>query len=167
VGLNEKTVTLAIAQKLKGVLEGRHHQLLMTRNSDVTVPLAQRAVLANTAGTEIFVSIHCNSAENAGAIGIETDHHPNSSTGQDLAAEIHRAVITAFSSHRNRGVKAANFQVLRETQMPACLVETEFISNNQQAQFLKDPANQEKIAIAIADGIKLYFSVDHLNAETV
>jgi N-acetylmuramoyl-L-alanine amidase len=133
----------------------------------VTVPLAQRAVLANTAGTEIFVSIHCNSAQNAGATGIETYHHPSSSTGQDLAAEIHRVLIAAFPSHNNRGVKAANFQVLREAQMPACLVETEFISNHQQAQFLKDPANQEKIATAIADGIQAYFTVDHLNAETV
>jgi N-acetylmuramoyl-L-alanine amidase len=41
--------------------------------------------------------------------------------------------------------------------MPACLVETEFISNPQQAQFLANPANQEKIARAIADGIKTYF----------
>ena len=156
-GITEKAVTLAISQQLQRILESRGHEVLMTRRTDVFVPLGQRAELANTAGTEIFVSLHCNSAENAGATGIETYHHPTSEMGQVLAAEAHRALIAAFPSHQNRGVKSANFQVLRETQMPACLVETEFISNNQQAQFLANPANQEKIARAIADGIKIYF----------
>jgi N-acetylmuramoyl-L-alanine amidase len=157
IGINEKTVTLAISQQLQRILESRGHEVLMTRRTDVFVPLGQRAELANTAGTEIFVSIHCNSAENASATGIETYHHANSEMGQALAAEVHRAVIAALPSHLNRGVKSANFQVLRETQMPACLVETEFISNHQQAQFLANPANQERIARAIADGIKIYF----------
>lgn len=157
VGVNEKTINLAISQQLQRILDSRGHQILMTRRTDVFVPLGQRAELANTAGTEIFVSIHCNSAENAGATGIETYHHSNSEMGQALATQVHHALIAAFPSHQNRGVKSANFQVLRETQMPACLVETEFISNNQQAQFLANPANQEKIARAIADGIKAYF----------
>jgi N-acetylmuramoyl-L-alanine amidase len=156
-GINEKTVTLAISQQLQRILESRGHEVLMTRRTDVFVPLGQRAELANTAATEIFASIHCNSAENAGATGIETYHHANSAMGKALAAEVHAALIAAFPSHQNRGVKSANFQVLRETQMPACLVETEFISNPQQAQFLANPANQEKIARAIADGIKTYF----------
>jgi N-acetylmuramoyl-L-alanine amidase len=156
-GINEKTVTLAISQQLQRILEGRGHEVLMTRRTDVFVPLGQRAELANAAGTEIFVSIHCNSAENTGATGIETYHHPNSEMGKALATEVQRALIAAFPSHQNRGIKSANFQVLRETQMPACLVETEFISSHQQAQFLANPANQEKIARAIADGIKAYF----------
>jgi N-acetylmuramoyl-L-alanine amidase len=156
-GINEKTVTLAISLQLQRLLESQGHEVLMTRRTDIFVPLGQRAELANNAGTEIFVSIHCNSAENASATGIETYHHPNSEMGQVLATAAHRALVAAFPSHLDRGVKPANFQVLRETQMPACLVETEFISNNQQAQFLANPANQEKIARAIADGIKAYF----------
>jgi N-acetylmuramoyl-L-alanine amidase len=157
VGINEKTVTLAIAQKLKKVLEDRGHRVRMTRSEDVFVELTRRAEIANTAGVEIFVSIHCNSAETPTATGIETYHHTNSTNGRVLAAKIHDAVIAAFPAHANRGVKSANFVVLRETQMPASLVETEFISNNQQAQFLKDSANQQKIAVAIADGVKAYF----------
>ncbi|MDZ7289946.1 MAG: N-acetylmuramoyl-L-alanine amidase [candidate division KSB1 bacterium] len=158
VGLNEKTVTLAIAQKLQTFLESRGHQVLMTRNEDVFVELGRRAELANTAGTDIFVSIHCNSSDNTSATGIETYHHTNASQdGRALATNIHQVLVAVFPTHNNRGVKAANFVVLRETQMPACLVETEFISNNQQAQFLANPANQEKIAQAIADGIENYF----------
>jgi N-acetylmuramoyl-L-alanine amidase len=157
VGINEKTVTLAISQRLKRILESRGHQVLMTRSEDVFVSLGRRVELANTAGTEIFVSIHCNSAENTNATGIETYHHPSSTNGRALATQAHEAMIAAFSSHNNRGVKSANFQVLRDTQMPACLVETEFISNNQQAQFLANSANQEKIARAIADGVETYF----------
>lgn len=157
VGINEKAVTLAISQQLQRILESRGHEILMTRRTDVFVPLSQRAELANTAGTEIFVSIHCNSAENTAATGIESYHHPNSEMGKVLATAVHEALIAAFPTHQDRGVKSANFQVLRETQMPACLIETEFISNRQQAQFLASPANQEKIARAIADGIKAYF----------
>jgi len=158
IGINEKTITLAISQKLKKVLEDRGHQVRMTRSEDIFIELTRRAEIANTAGTDIFVSIHCNSADNSIATGIETYHHTNATTGRVLATKIHEKLIAAFPSHTNRGVKSANFVVLRETQMPACLVETEFISNNQQAQFLKDPANQQKIATAIAEGIKSYFA---------
>jgi N-acetylmuramoyl-L-alanine amidase len=157
VGINEKTITLAIAQKLRKVLEDRGHSVRMTRSEDIFVELTRRAEIANTAGVEIFVSIHCNSADSGTASGMETYHHTNSTAGRVLATKIHETVIAAFPTHTNRGVKSANFVVLRETQMPACLVETEFISNNQQAQFLKDSANQQKIAVAIAEGIKAYF----------
>jgi len=157
VGVYEKTVTLAIAQKLKKVLEDRGHRVRMTRSDDTFVELNRRAEIANNAGTEIFVSIHCNSADTSTATGIETYHHANSTNGRLLATKIHEKIIAAFSSHKNRGVKTANFVVLRETQMPACLIETEFISNNQQAQFLKDPNNQQKITTAVADGIAAYF----------
>jgi N-acetylmuramoyl-L-alanine amidase len=157
VGINEKTITLAIAQKLKKVLEDRGHSVRMTRSEDIFVELTRRAEIANTAGVEIFVSIHCNSAETATATGMESYHYTDSAAGRVLATKVHETMIAAFPTHTNRGVKSANFVVLRETQMPACLVETEFISNNQQAQFLKDSANQQKIAVAIADGIKAYF----------
>jgi N-acetylmuramoyl-L-alanine amidase len=157
VGVNEKTVTLAISLKLKKVLEDRGHRVRMTRSDDTFIELTRRAEIANNAGAEIFVSIHCNSAETPTAAGIETYHHTNSTNGRVLATKIHEKLIAAFSSHANRGVKSANFVVLQQTQMPACLVETEFISNNQQAQFLKDPNNQQKIATAIAEGIKAYF----------
>jgi N-acetylmuramoyl-L-alanine amidase len=157
VGINEKTVTLAIAKKLQAILEQRGHHPLLTRDQDVFVELSRRAEIANQAGADIFVSIHCNSATNSSANGIETYHHPTSANGKALATNLQNALMAAFSSHQNRGVKAADFLVLRETQMPACLVETEFISNNQQAQFLKNSANQEKIATAIAEGIAKHF----------
>lgn len=157
VGINEKTITLAISQKLKKVLEDRGQRVRMTRSDDTFIELSRRAEIANTAGVEIFVSIHCNSAETPTAAGIESYHHTNATTGKVLATKIHEKVMAAFPAHANRGVKSANFVVLKETQMPACLIETEFISNHQQAQFLKDPANQQKMAVAIADGIAAYF----------
>ena len=157
VGINEKTINLAISQKLKTVLENRGHRVRMTRSDDTFIELSRRAEMANTAGVEIFVSIHCNSAETPSAAGMESYHHTNATNGKVLATKIHEKVIAAFPTHTNRGVKSANFVVLKETQMPACLIETEFISNHQQAQFLKDPANQQKMAVAIADGIAAYF----------
>lgn len=158
VGIAEKDITLAISQKLKTILEAGGHTILMTRDEDVFVGLGRRAQLANQAATEIFVSIHCNSSENTSATGIESYHDLQASPAEQvLANKVHESLIAAFPSHKNRGVKKENFAVLRETQMPACLIEVEFISNNQQAEFLCDTDNQEQIAQAIAAGVEVYF----------
>ena len=69
-------------------------------------------------------------------------------------------LTTAFFNHRDRGVRFASFQVLREANMPACLVELEFISNDDQAKWLADETNQEKIADALAAGLENYFEIE-------
>jgi N-acetylmuramoyl-L-alanine amidase len=64
------------------------------------------------------------------------------------------SIISAFPTHVNRGAKEANFAVLRLTDMTAILIETEFLTNPKQLQFLADPENQKSMATAIADGIE-------------
>jgi N-acetylmuramoyl-L-alanine amidase len=151
--LNEKDVTLSISLLLKKELEEKGHKVFLTRDKDITVSLADRAKAANQNNAEIFISIHCNSHTSDDAEGIETWIFPGSTMSKKLAEPVQKSLVNTFSNHKNRGIKEANFQVLRETDMPAILVECEFISNPTQLKFLSEKENQEKIAKAITSNI--------------
>lgn len=159
----EKDITLAITLKLTQLLRDDGHHVVLTRDRDVHLSddlnsdLRQRAEVANTAGAEIFVSIHCNSADNPEASGMETYHFPGSTRGRALADQIQRSLVQAFPERRNRGVKEGNFAVLRWTSMPACLIETEFLTHRDSLLFLLDSQNQQRMAGAIREGIYQYF----------
>ena len=151
--LLEKTFTLDLALLLEGELELRGHWVVMTRRKDRAVSLSARASFANRLDAELFVSIHANAAATSQAAGMEVYHFPDSGDGRTTARHVMKSMARAFPTHRNRGVKEANFAVLRRTDMPAILVECEFITNPTQLRFLADERNQEKLAVAIADGI--------------
>lgn len=110
---------------------------------------------ANAYGTDVFVSIHCNSAASEYARGVEVFCYPGSVQGEKLAACIQWQITDAFKTidedFPDRGVKSANFHVVRETDAPACLVELAFISNPEDAELLKK--NYDDFARAIARGV--------------
>jgi N-acetylmuramoyl-L-alanine amidase len=154
-GHREKDVVLAIGLLLRDRLEGDGHEVVMTRDDDTFVPLIDRAELANGRGCALFLSIHANSHVNS-AEGIETFHFPGSSTGAVFAGAVQSEMMREFADHRNRGVKTAEFAVLRYTRMTAALAETEFISNDAHARFLADPAVQARYAGALARAVARY-----------
>jgi N-acetylmuramoyl-L-alanine amidase len=156
--LEEKEVNLSIANFLEEKLEKFLHWVSITRRRDVFVRLEDRANFANQLESELFVSIHTNSFHLPTVSGIEVYHYPNSVKGKALAKSILSSLIASFPNHNNRGVKARNLKVLRETSMPAVLVEVEFISNPDQLQFLADENNREGLADSIAIGIQNYVS---------
>ncbi len=151
--LREKTFTLDVSLMLEEELELRGHWVVMTRRQDRTVSFEARAGFANRLDAELFVSIHANAAATRTAEGMEVFHFPDSQSGRIAARRVLRLMLRAFPTHRNRGVKEANFAVLRLTRMPAILVECEFLSNPTQLRFLANPRNQRKLAVAIAEGI--------------
>lgn len=157
-GINEKDVSLSIAKKLELILRERKYNPILIRDKDEFISLENRADVANAVGADIFVSIHCNSVSDKEVSGIETHCYPNSSSGKKLSLHVQESVMKEFPSHKDRGVKESDFQVLRDTTMPACLFEAEFISNDIQAQFLNDLDVQDRIATALADGIENYFA---------
>jgi N-acetylmuramoyl-L-alanine amidase len=157
--LDEKTITLALAAHLEEALETRGHWVVLTRRHDRTLPLADRAAYANQRGAELFISLHLNAATDPTAEGIEVFHFPGSAAGQQFGEQVLAALATAFPDHRNRGLKSAQFVVLRDTAMPAILVECEFISNPQQLRFLANPAHWDLLAQAIANGLEPQLAV--------
>ncbi|AEG59381.1 N-acetylmuramoyl-L-alanine amidase [Desulforamulus ruminis] len=163
-GVREKDITLAVAQRVASILSPVV-DVRLTRDTDTSyshvtsTDLSIRARLANQAGADCFVSIHCNSATNNTAGGTETYHYPGSILGNTLAKAVHTCVIPALG-RVDRGIKTANFAVLRETNMPACLVEMAFISNPTEEALLGSAAFQETAATAIAQGIAEYLGLD-------
>src|SRR5213080_1157750 len=146
----EKIMTLDVSLRLKPILEKAGYKVVMTRSTDIFVPLGTRVAIANSNPNAIFVCIHFNSASRSGASGIETYFY--STERAPLAASIHSAVVGGAPSE-NRGVRRRGYFVLRRTTIPAVLVECGFLTNPTEAEFAQTTAYRQKLAQEIARGI--------------
>lgn len=154
-GTKEKDITILVAHQVKKHLEDEF-EIIMIRYDDVFVPLADRSRRANSAKADVFVSIHCNSANVSTANGVETFHYPGSKKGEKLATHIQNELVKA-SGLRDRGVKTSSkLWVLKETAMPAILTELGFLNNPEEEKVIREIPYQLKCAKAIAQGIELY-----------
>ena len=163
-GLQEKDINLSVSLKIGEILKRNNIDVEYSRTTDIFVNLTPRANMANGSNADIFVSIHCNSFSDPSAHGLETFGYIGSVKGAQLAKSIQDSLVRDKLYTRNRGVKTANFSVLRNTKMPAALVELAFISNAQDADILR--TKQDELALAIAKGILNYLNiqyVDHSN----
>ena len=155
--VQEKVITLAVAKKVADILR-QIMTTILTRDADYALgsslggDLSARANKANQTGADVFISIHCNAATDPSAHGTETHCHPKSVRGKTLAGMIQSRLVPALGL-TNRGVKESNFAVLRQTQMPAALVELAFVSNPTEEALLESEAFQNKAALAIAQGV--------------
>jgi N-acetylmuramoyl-L-alanine amidase len=154
--VSEKDTNLDVARRLKGVLAASGYRVVMTRDSDVFVPLGTRCAIANSYRNAIFVSVHFNSATRRGASGIETYFYSRDSLS--LASAIHHYVSGGAPSE-NRGVRRRGYFVLRRTNMPAVLVECGFLTNPTEAAYAQNPSYRQKLAEAIAAGVSRRNSV--------
>lgn len=162
--LKEKDINLAVALQVGEILKKHNIEVLYSRTTDVFVELSDRAVMANKVNADIFVSIHSNAAENVNAKGLETFSYPNSTKGTALAKCIQDSIITSKIYTSDRGIKTANFAVLRQSNMPSALVELAFITNVEDAKILKD--RQNELALAIAKGILNYLGIKYIEEAT-
>ncbi|MDQ6912966.1 MAG: N-acetylmuramoyl-L-alanine amidase [Verrucomicrobiota bacterium] len=149
--IGEKNLTLDVAQRLKRVMQANGYRVIMTRDSDVFIPLGTRVAIANSHRDAIFVSIHFNSAPRWGANGIETYYYR--SDASSLAASIHRNVV-AMTSSENRGIRRRGFFVLRRSAIPAVLVECGFLTNPTEGNNAQNGAYRQRLAETIARGIR-------------
>jgi N-acetylmuramoyl-L-alanine amidase len=147
----EKVMTLDVAQRLKTVLQTSGYRVVMTRDSDVFVPLPTRVAIANSYRNSIFVCIHFNAAQRGGANGIETYFYSRESL--PLASAIHYYVAGGAPSS-NRGVRRRGYYVLRRTAIPAVLVECGFLTNPNEGQYAQFASYRQKLAEEIALGIR-------------
>src|SRR6266702_2418780 len=152
----EKEMTLYVAQRLKSVLTANGYRVVMTRDSDVFVPLPTRVAIANSYSNAIFVCIHFNSAKRMGAGGIETYFYSRESL--PLASAIHYYVAGGAPSS-NRGVRRRGFYVLRKTTVPAVLVECGFLTNPAEGEYVQTASYRQKLAEEIAAGVRARNSV--------
>ena len=159
----EKVMTLDVAQRLHKVLEKNGYRIVMTRDSDVFVPLATRVAIANSYPNAIFVCIHFNSARRMGASGIETYFYSRESL--PLASSIHYYVAGGAPTS-NRGVRRRGFYVLRRTTIPSVLVECGFLTNPTEAQYAQTASYRQKLAEEIAQGVQTRAMVASTSGQT-
>jgi N-acetylmuramoyl-L-alanine amidase len=149
--VSEKEMTLDVAQRLKKALAASGYRVVMTRDSDVFVPLGTRVAIANSYANAIFVSIHFNSAKRSGAGGIETYFYNRESL--PLASAIHYFVAGGAPSS-NRNVRRRGYFVLRKATVPAVLVECGFLTNPTEAALAQTDSYRQKLAEEIAAGVR-------------
>ena len=147
----EKEMTLDVAQRLRNVLAASGYRVVMTRDSDVFVPLGTRVAIANSYRNAIFVCIHFNATKRAGASGIETYFYSRDSL--PLASAIHY-FVTGGAPSANRGVRRRGYYVLRRTSVPAVLVECGFLTNPTEAAYAQSASYRQKLAEEIAAGVR-------------
>lgn len=151
--LHEADLTLAIALQAAEALRQNGASVCLTRTGDTDDDgLTWRAALANRAGCNAFLSIHCNAAEDDTARGIESYYYPGSILGRLLAGSVQNE-LNGLNYSLDRGVKDAFFTVLAATSMPAVLVECGFVTQYQDRQILCDPAWQQAIGQALAHSL--------------
>ena len=156
-GVYEDEINLQISKKIEAKLKARGVQVKMSRYNDTYLSLTERTRMANNEGSDVFVSIHQNSAESPSANGIETFYYSPRTDSKELANDIQNDIINATDAY-NRGIKTANFAVIKTAQMSSSLVECGFISNPTEAQNLSSSSYQDKVAEGIVNGIMDYLS---------
>ncbi len=156
-GVTEKEITLAVALLLRDELERRGFAVVMTRDGDTDVGLEDRCRIANEAGADFFVSIHCNSYTDDRSVSGFEGYYYKEQDGKRLAECIVQSARER--SIQTRAVKEENYLVLRGTDMPAALLEIGFLSNGAERDRLRTAAYQAEIAGAVADGIDAYAGV--------
>jgi len=176
----EKDFALDVALRARKLLEQQGYKVVMTRSTDVFIPLERRPAVANNIAGSIFVSIHFNSSNtNADARGFEIfsmaprgapatndsvprerDLREEPGNAMDLpSSALAGSVFHALLGHVpmvDRGIKHARFAVLRHSTVPAVLVECGFVSNKAESTLISSAAWRAHVAEAIVDGVENY-----------
>lgn len=165
----EKFINLAIASYLDDILTEAGATVSMTRTTDLSVAhiyseradLQARVDLACSTNPDLFISIHNNAMANLNMKGTTTfysDENPQEAASANLAGIIQNTITSTVNTNNN-GVKEADYYVLRNTTMPAILIEAAFISNSDEEARLQNPVFQKNIATAIFHGICKYYGL--------
>ena len=163
-GVKEKDVALAVALKTEKILKAQGMKVVMTRRTDIDVasPNASNSVELQARvdkappQADIFISIHCNAFTNPNSHGMETYYHGANSGGQRLATILNEE-LAKYGKLFNRGVKAANFYVIKRANCPASLIEIGFITNPDEEEMLADDHYQNILAGAISNAVQRFF----------
>jgi len=171
IGINdilEKDVVLNVAKEIIGLnktLFDERFAIYPTRYTDTLISLKDRSRLAKALKTDVFVSLHCNASPNASQ-GMEVYVHTSKTEENHIKASIAIGLSilkesTGKLGFESRGVKFANFEVLRETvaYSPSVLVEMGFMTNTNEADYYLKPKNIRAKALAILMGLYNYLNI--------
>jgi N-acetylmuramoyl-L-alanine amidase len=152
---------MEVALKVKAKLESMGAEVALTRTGDYYITNKERGRMADNLNADILLSIHHNSLENKDYFGLSTYyntiHYKNPDYGYNLAEAIYLNATTVKGVYRD-GILDRNYEVLRETNTPAALIEIGFMSNPVEELTIHNESFQNIMAEKIADGIVDYFN---------
>jgi len=170
-GVYEKSINLQIAQKVKEMLGPSGIGVFLTREEDIDyvpdgvkgkttkkqIDLNRRIDMAKEANADVFVSLHVNATASGQESGSETFYHYQSESGKRLAELIQQELIKIPGMNR-RIAKPGEFYIIKNTSMPAVIVEVGYLSSVKEQKKLQQSWYQEQLARAIAKGIANFFA---------
>lgn len=168
-GVREKDVNLAVALRLRDRLQALGARVVMTREGDEDALLDRRASLnvrlfkARQGEAQLLISIHANSFPDPSQWGAQTFYHPGSAEGRRLALLIQEELVR-LEPDNYREALAADYYVLRHSEMPAALVEMGFLSNPEDRRKLVDPAHQARLAEALASAVRRFVAGERVES---
>ncbi|MEG0254800.1 MAG: N-acetylmuramoyl-L-alanine amidase [Vagococcus sp.] len=151
----EKTLTLATAKTVKNELEEKGYSVLMTRSKDDFVSLSKIADISNKSNADIFLSFHYDSTGNPNEGSGTTTFYRNKN-GRPLAQAVNDQIADILPLE-NRGFGTQDYQVLRENDKPAILLELGYINNDTDAAYAQNKKYHNKVAEAVYEGVTNYF----------
>ncbi|MCR8539942.1 MAG: N-acetylmuramoyl-L-alanine amidase [Prochlorococcus marinus CUG1439] len=156
-GLRETDVVLEVSKIVEKLLSEKGVKVRLTRKNEVDLDLPPRVSFANNTDADIFVSIHANASrgKRRDINGLETFYF-RGWRGRLLAKRIQKQILRVSPGSPDRGVKQGRFYVIKNTRMPAVLVEIGFLTGRLDARRLEKPSHRKRIAYAIAKGILEY-----------
>lgn len=157
----EKNINLAVAKLLNEELKVQGFDTMMIRTSDATKSLPERTSAANKFGANSFISLHCNWSESSSPHGTQTYIYKFNGEAEKLANKIQARLQPMNGVSKWERVEDDNFYVLRNTVMPAILIELGFISNAADYKWMTDPNIQKEIAKNICKGFCEYYGVEY------
>jgi N-acetylmuramoyl-L-alanine amidase len=149
----EKHLALDTSVRLENHLKKMGYQTVMTRRSDYFITLPQRVAVGNRYKNAIFVSIHYNYTWKQDVSGLETFYFTGE--GQKLARYVQSSLVRQTRTV-DRSAKFARFYVIRNSKIPAILVEGGFVSNTTERNRMKSAYFRDAVARGIAEGIQRY-----------
>ena len=158
-GMRETDVVLEVSKKVKKLLSEKGVKVRLTRKNEVELDLFPRVTYANKSDADVFVSIHANASrgKRRDINGLETFYY-RGWRGRLLAKRIQKEILRVSPGSPDRGVKQGRFYVIKNTSMPAVLVEIGFLTGRLDARRLEKTAHRKRLAYAIAKGILEYLS---------
>lgn len=159
-GILEKDINRLIAFRVMQKLRSMGYRAELARNGDEYIDKTERVEMANSRNARLYVSIHQNSCEDKSVAGIETwyDEGDETSDSRRLAMLIQQETVKATGAADRALVSDPEMCVTSKSMMPACLIETGFLSNQSERDKLASPEYRNRIAEGIANGIDLYLN---------
>jgi N-acetylmuramoyl-L-alanine amidase len=157
--VKEKDLNLDIAKRLSEILRANNVDVIMTRNSDVTVNLYQRSGYTRNPRVDLFISIHNNASLNSAAYGTMTLYNSairnkkGTLSSKMLAEIILSNLVRGLPSKRLGTIKRTNLAVLRTSNVPAIIAEIGFMSNRNELNKLQSISYKQRTAESLAKGI--------------